>query len=147
MTELCITIRWHGRRTQHLLHHLYRKISSGWCPEHGNQTLLRKLVPIYKSILRHIAEKKQQSSQLQPWEHQMSFNNIIYYSHTMHGDGRRISVHCAKFWSWKSKKVYYLVDLTVNDRMLLTLRRLMSYIYAAPILDVSRSHTTTQHSR
>jgi len=29
----------------------------------------------------------------------------------------------------------------------LTLRRLMSYIYAAPILDVSRSHTTTQHSR
>ena len=34
----------------------------------------------------------------------------------------------------------------------LTLRRLMSYIYiyiyiyGAPILDVSRSHTTTQHS-
>ena len=30
---------------------------------------------------------------------------------------------------------------------LLTLRRLMSYIYGAPILDVARSHTTTQHSR
>ena len=30
---------------------------------------------------------------------------------------------------------------------LLTLRRLMSYIYGAPILYVSRSHTTTQHSR
>jgi len=30
---------------------------------------------------------------------------------------------------------------------LLTFRLLMSYIYAAPILDVSRSHTTTQHSR
>ena len=31
----------------------------------------------------------------------------------------------------------------------LTLRRLMSYIYiyGAPILDVCRSHTTTQHSR
>ena len=29
----------------------------------------------------------------------------------------------------------------------LTLRRLMSYIYGAPILDVSRSHTTTQHSQ
>ena len=29
----------------------------------------------------------------------------------------------------------------------LTLRRLISYIYGAPILDVSRSHTTTQHSR
>ena len=31
--------------------------------------------------------------------------------------------------------------------LMLTLRRLMSYIYGAPILDVSRSHTTTQHSR
>ena len=30
---------------------------------------------------------------------------------------------------------------------LLTFRRLMSHIYGAPILDVSRSHTTTQHSR
>ena len=30
---------------------------------------------------------------------------------------------------------------------LLTFRCLMSYIYGAPILDVSRSHTTTQHSR
>jgi len=30
---------------------------------------------------------------------------------------------------------------------LLTLRLLMSYIYGAPILDVSRSHTTTQHIR
>jgi len=29
----------------------------------------------------------------------------------------------------------------------LTLRLLMSYIYGAHILDVSRSHTTTQHSR
>ena len=30
---------------------------------------------------------------------------------------------------------------------LLTFRRLMSYIYGAPILDVSRTHTTTHHSR
>jgi len=30
---------------------------------------------------------------------------------------------------------------------LLTFRLLRSYIYGAPILDVSRSHTTTQHSR
>ena len=30
---------------------------------------------------------------------------------------------------------------------LLIFRLLMIYIYGAPILDVSRSHTTTQHSR
>ena len=35
----------------------------------------------------------------------------------------------------------------LEPEMLLTLRWLMSYIYGAPILDVSRSHTTTQHSR
>ena len=35
----------------------------------------------------------------------------------------------------------------VDFGLLLTLRRLMSYIYEAPILDVSRSHTTAQHSR
>jgi hypothetical protein len=35
-------------------------------------------------------------------------------------------------------------DQLSND---LTLRWLMSYIYEAPILDVSRSHTTMQHSR
>ena len=34
-----------------------------------------------------------------------------------------------------------------NWKWSLTLWRLMSYIYGAPILDVSRSHTTTQHSR
>jgi len=37
-------------------------------------------------------------------------------------------------------------ELKFNQRSL-TLRRLTSYIYGAPILDVSRSHTTTQHSR
>jgi len=36
---------------------------------------------------------------------------------------------------------------TILIKHTLTLRWLMSYIYGAPILDVSRSHTTTQHSR
>ena len=34
-----------------------------------------------------------------------------------------------------------------RPRRRLTLRSLTLYIYGAPILDVSRSHTTTQHSR
>jgi len=36
---------------------------------------------------------------------------------------------------------------TEREKFTLTLRRLMSHIYGAPILDVSRSHTTTQYSR
>ena len=45
-------------------------------------------------------------------------------------------------------KVHYIQYKKLNqDMQTLTLRRLMSYIYGAPILDVSRSHTTTQHSR
>ena len=38
-------------------------------------------------------------------------------------------------------------DITLDVKCNLTLRVLMSYTYGAPILDVSRSHTTTQHSR
>jgi len=41
----------------------------------------------------------------------------------------------------------YLFYTICSCKQFLTLRRLMSYIYGAPILDVSRSHTTTQHSR
>jgi len=49
----------------------------------------------------------------------------------------------------KLKRGDYLIELNVDGRMILTLRLLMSYIYiyGAPILDVSRSHTTTHHSR
>jgi len=39
------------------------------------------------------------------------------------------------------------VFLSCPSLPLLTLRSLTLYIYGAPILDVSRSHTTTQHSR
>jgi len=39
------------------------------------------------------------------------------------------------------------INCTDNAVRTLTLTWLMSYIYGAPILDVSRSHTTTQHSR
>ena len=42
---------------------------------------------------------------------------------------------------------YYFLHVSRIRLKLLTFRLLMSYIYGAPILDVSRSHTTTQHSR
>ena len=47
-------------------------------------------------------------------------------------------------WRDKSENSLYFDD---HIFISLTLRRLMSCIYGAPILDVSRSHTTTQHSR
>ena len=53
-----------------------------------------------------------------------------------------------------SMQMYFNYIQTIfNYNLILTLRLLMSYIYiyiyiyGAPILDVSRSHTTTQHSR
>ena len=46
---------------------------------------------------------------------------------------------------------YHFLHVSSIRVKLLTFRLLMSYIYiyiyGAPILDVSRSHTTTQHSR
>jgi len=56
----------------------------------------------------------------------------------------RNSILCPSLWG-----IFSLVEYTFlkSSVVILTLRRLMSYIYGAPILDVSRSHTTTQHSR
>jgi len=55
------------------------------------------------------------------------------------------------FWKVKSHLKGRFFDLISDIQKAvtgtLTLRELMSYIYGAPILDVSRSHTTTQHSR
>jgi hypothetical protein len=42
---------------------------------------------------------------------------------------------------------YHFLHVSRIRVKLLTFRRLTSYIYGAPILDVSRSHTTKQHSR
>jgi len=44
-------------------------------------------------------------------------------------------------------EVHHFLHVSRIKVKLLTLRRLMSYIYGAPILHVSRSHTTTQHRR
>jgi len=65
-----------------------------------------------------------------------------------------------KLSQWLKDTPWYMILALLDDRCMwtavlqqelqehaLTLRRLMSYIYGAPILDVSRSHTTTQHSR
>ena len=43
--------------------------------------------------------------------------------------------------------VYHFLHISRIRVKSLTLRLLMSYIHGAPILDVSRSHTTTHHSR
>ena len=45
------------------------------------------------------------------------------------------------------KITYSTGVIFASASLLLTLRSLTLYIYGAPILDVSRSHTTTQHSR
>ena len=47
----------------------------------------------------------------------------------------------------ESQCIIYFVLGKFCTKVSLTRRLLMSYIYGAPILDVSRSHTTTQHSR
>jgi len=52
-----------------------------------------------------------------------------------------------EFWLVCIKPVPKHMIFATSSPDLLTLRLLMSYIYGAPILDVSRSHTATQHSR
>jgi len=57
---------------------------------------------------------------------------------------RKDHVHGFQYYNFRH--VFEPSKMSVHQSKL-TLRWLMSYIYGAPILDVSRSHTTTQHSR
>ena len=56
-------------------------------------------------------------------------------------------------WTMQSSPHVYRSSIMIDGNLCatlvipLTLRLLMSYIYGAHILDVSRSHTTTHHSR
>ena len=67
--------------------------------------------------------------------------------------GTVVAVYCEghKCTVWTKRRVVLCVTGWYMKFQLcfrgLTFRLLMSYIYGAPILDVSRSHTTTQHSR
>ena len=54
-------------------------------------------------------------------------------------------VHTQTGQQLKTKEEYKALQFAVLT--ILTLRSLTLYIYGAPILDVSRSHTTTQHCR
>ena len=95
-------------------------------------------------------------------KHKVLLNNTLYKEsvstqrkHTLYPLGQSINPLNPEL-----NPIWYLLALLgahhflhvsrIRDK-LLTLRRLMSYIYiyiyGAPILDVSRSHTTTQHSR
>ena len=75
----------------------------------------------------------------------------LYFWQTPLYDRNSFIFNCLKtkiglnyIWRFHSHRA---VNFSVTKTNQLTLRRLMSYIYGAPILDVSRSHTTTQHSR
>jgi len=93
------------------------------------------------------------------WLHSITSNAIIRIYKWINWE-----VICGNHsWEWKFTK--FSIEISTGSKLInfipqqrtqsvstqrtncLTLRWLMSYIYAAPILDVSRSHTTTQHSR
>ena len=78
-------------------------------------------------VPRHITELCHCLNIMRQWHIPFSYSSAHF--------SVRCTRHKLRHRSWQ--------DLII----ILTLRRLMSYIYGAPILDVSRSHTTTQHSR
>jgi hypothetical protein len=66
---------------------------------------------------------------------------------TLHYNGEKLSFlyDATLFSHYKAKGLW--VPAQAPSKTHLTLRLLMSYIHGAPILDVSRSHTMTHHSR
>jgi len=64
----------------------------------------------------------------------------VVYTYTQREREREVALVCPTqiLTRWMNNKIKHNI---------LTLRLLLSYIYGAPILDVSRSYTTTHHSR
>ena len=79
----------------------------------------------FRNDNRYLQHKAEQSSELNPLNPEL---NPICYLLALLG-------------------AYHFLRVSRIRVKLLTFRLLMSYTYEAPILDVSRSHTTTQHSR
>ena len=91
--------------------------------------------------------------------HQIRYSKILHADYNAFSCSVWLSVETVPFALYIINRLVLITQVesvyyTVRTEFLyktyvssLTLRRLMSYIYAAPILDVSRSHTTTQHSR
>ena len=88
-------------------------------------------------------------SHLRTHIHQLIYNAL----HDLHSLASLHFWFRLPLWLASNHSSYYYGDpgsefyLKGSLEGILTLRWLMSYIYGAPILDVSRSHTTTQHSR
>ena len=92
------------------------------------------------------------NNQLDP---QLSFMYVYFYS--LHVSGSHVPINRRiNPLNTELNSICYLLALLGAHHFLhvsrirvklLTFRLLISYIYVAPILDVSRSHTTTQHSR
>jgi len=107
-----------------------------------------------------------------PWTHGRAMNRSLFpeFTHRLTSNIRleldtcHVPTTLNYFWIYIARKrfwensLFYCVKflhklraffegIVSSEACRLTLRRLMSYIHGAPILDVSRSHTTTQHSR
>ena len=77
-----------------------------------------------------------------------SKRGLTIYQSTRRNVKQKLQHHCENFQVPRCSVIVTVGELD-KFKTLLTVRLLMSYIYiyGAPILDVSRLHTTTQHSR
>jgi len=85
-------------------------------------------------------------SETEKWEKSCDFHNETYFTllKTLNPLKPELNPICYLLALLGAHHFLHVSRIMVK---LLTFRLLMSYIYGAPILDVSRSHTTTQHSR
>ena len=116
------------------------------------------LIPLHESCTRIITSRWLHSF---TWVWHWTFTHLTFTKHKQSGMkraelilGRRGQpAYVNSYFLLTARLLWHLIGRSVktwghvSHFVTLTLRRLMSYIYGAPILDVSRSHTTTQHSR
>jgi len=122
--------------------HLLNQLLEGWMPWDDaimvSAGKLRKLWDSLSELRSSLCEIRLERTVLRPaLSHVKPAQFTQFFPQVWHHTVKSLSL------TLRRRTTYIYVALWRS----LTLRRLMSYIYGAPILDVSRSHTTTQHSR
>ena len=75
----------------------------------------------------------------------LTFSYIITQSHKPEDDSMNLHIQNTSFLTANNEIKVHIKSLTLS--LLMSYIYIYIYIYGAPVLDVSRSHTTTQHSR
>ena len=123
-------------------------------PTHDRLSLFLSFQPLLYIFFSHAALTCRNKTVVKPYTPSIGMGTYttstgtapahLHYVHQIDPLNPELNPMCCLLALLRAHHLLHVSRIRIKS---LTFRRLMSYIHGAPILDVSRSHTTTQHSR